>query len=272
MSFDPRQEDPEKKQKRYFTISLAVHLGLFLSLAVGGLIFPHKIDLQLPAVQIDMVALPDQVKQETPSQVDTSLPVKEDAPPPPEKEPEPEPEPEPIAIPEKKKPEPKKEAPKKDTQKQAKSALERLREQVENERKEEERKKKEALERRKNDLKNFEEKYRAAIRGNQKNEGTSATGQLQSTMNAYYAHVRDRLAQHWALPPYLQTQGLNAVVRIYIDNRGNVARMNFVKSSGNENFDEYVKGAINRGTPFAPPPSEMAGDLRNRGIEVGFPL
>lgn len=257
-------EDPNKKQKRYFTISLFLHLGVFLLMAAGGLIFPQKADLQLPTVQIDMVALPDQVKQE-PAPVDTSLPAKEEAPPPPE--------PVAIAVPEKKK-EPKKE-PKKDTQKQAKNALERLREQLETERKEEERKKREALDQRRADLERLKEKAeiaRAALRGNQKNVGTSATGAMQSTMNAYFAHVNERLKQNWALPAWLQSQGLSAVVRIYLDGRGNVVRMTLVKASGSEVFDNYVKGAVQSSSPFAPPPEEMSGGLRNSGIEVGFPL
>jgi TonB family protein len=263
-------EDSNKKHKRYFTISLLLHLGFFLFIAISGLVFPSKSELQLPTVQIDMVALPNQVKEENPEPVDTSLPVKEDvAPPPPPEEKAPEPEPEPVPIPEKKA-EPK--PVKKEAEKRAKSALERLREQVENDRKEEERKKQAAVDKRKSDLKKFEEKYRAALRGNQTNTGTSASGALQSTMNAYFAHVRERLNSNWALPAWLQSQGLNAVVRVYIDGRGNVLRMNFVKASGNEAFDNYVKGTLQKSSPFAPPPAEMADALRNTGVEVGFPL
>jgi TonB family protein len=95
---------------------------------------------------------------------------------------------------------------------------------------------------------------------------------MQATVNAYAGHITDKLRSNWALPVYLQTQGLRATVRIYIDGKGSLVRFQFIQNSGNDVFDEYVKGAIQRSNPFAPPPEEMARGLRNSGIEVLFPL
>lgn len=258
------------RQRKYFLISLALHLGLFLFVAVGGLISPDKPSLMLPAVQIDMVALPDQVKQEA-KQVDVSLPVKEDVAPPPAP-PEPEPEPEAMRAPEKPEKVVKKDPPKtKEAEKRAKSALEQLREQMESEQRRDEAKRRAAMEKRKSDLKQFEERYRAAIRGNQTNQGTSDSGSLEATANAYAAHLRDRLRANWNLPAWLQNQGLRAKTILYLDARGNVVRMNFVRGSGNEAFDNYVRSAVQRSSPFAPPPEEMSRGLRSSGIEVSFP-
>lgn len=91
-------------------------------------------------------------------------------------------------------------------------------------------------------------------------------------MNAYAGHIRERLRQNWGLPVFLQDKGLRAVVRMYIDERGNILRYNFTSVSGNDAFDSYVKAAVKGASPLAPPPEEMAKGLRNSGLEVQFPL
>ncbi|MGZ3712574.1 MAG: hypothetical protein ACXVBE_12500, partial [Bdellovibrionota bacterium] len=90
-------EEQKRKLKRYFKISLCLHGGLFLFLFLHEFVFPSKALVFNPSVQIDMVALPNQVKQTEPEPVDMSLKVKENVPPPPEEKPQPdEPEPAPI--------------------------------------------------------------------------------------------------------------------------------------------------------------------------------
>lgn len=256
----------DKKLKYYLKISFWAHIVLFAIAMLSQIVFPGKANLLTPTVHIDMVALPNQVKDANPEPIDTSLPVKNQAPPA-EKKSDPEPEKkksEEISIPK----------PRADhsVEKRAKSAVERLREQMKKEREEIERKKQELLSRRKDDLKKFEQKYREAIRGNQTNQGSSMTGEMQATMNAYAGAIMERLRANWALPVWLQSKGLRASVRIYIDGRGNLVRFQFSENSGNDTFDEYVKGTIQRSNPFAPPPEDMVRGLRNSGIEVSFPL
>jgi protein TonB len=260
------QEQQKKKQKRYFLISFGLHLGLFLFLAISSFVMPHDAQLILPSIQVDMVALPDHVKGDTPV-IDPTQPVKEQEPPPPPEEKE-------VAKP----------APKaaddspmalereREAEKRAKQALERMRKQMKKEQAAESKKRQELLEKRQADLKRFEETYRSAIKGNQANQGTSASGALGEVTNAYTGHVMDKVRSNWGLPAWLQSQKLRAVVHIRIDSRGNLISYNLTESSGNQIFDDYVTASIKKSNPFAPPPQELAPTLRNPGMEVLFPL
>ena len=64
-----------QKTKRYVKISLIIHGALFAFLLVGNFISPPAKMIE-PTVQIDMVALPDQVKSQDNPALDPSLPVK----------------------------------------------------------------------------------------------------------------------------------------------------------------------------------------------------
>ncbi len=256
----------QRKKLRFFLqISLGLHLALFLFMMLGQWIFPSSTELFQPSVQIDMVALPDIVKSSADLNIDTSLPIKDAPPPPPKPEPEPAPAEEEIALPT---PEQKD----KQAESDAKKALERLRNQKKKEQKAEDKRQQDLLQQREKDLKRFEETYRTAIKGNQLNEGTSMTGAMEATKNAYIGHVQSKLQANWALPVWLQSQGLRAVVVIYLDARGNIIRYQFSQSSGNDAFDNYVKGTLKNSSPFSPPPEEMAKILRNSGLGVKFPL
>lgn len=216
-------------------------------------VFPSKAILFNPSVQIDMVALPNQVKEANPEAIDKSLPVKDEPPPPSKPEPQEE-EPEAVPIPEKQKAAEPTIKNKKEVEKRAKSAVEKLREQMKKEREEIEQKKQEELSKREENLKKFKEKYRAAIRGNQTNEGTSLTGDMQATVNAYGGAVVERLKPNWNLPVYLQSKGLRASVRVYLDGRGYLVRYQMSQGSGNDAFDEYVIKTIKAAIPSPLPP------------------
>lgn len=181
----------------------------------------------------------------------------------PEPKPEPKPRPDEMAL---------EKAKEKKAENDAKKALERLKAERQKEQRAEDKRREELVNKREEDLKRFEEAYRSAIKGNQTNQGTSSTGSMQETVNAYAGHIRERLHSNWALPVWLQDKGLRAVVRMYIDGRGNIVRYQFTAVSGNDAFDNYVKGTVQRSGPFAPPPEEMAKGLRNSGLEVQFPL
>jgi outer membrane biosynthesis protein TonB len=266
-----RNSEQNSKLRRYVKISLGIHGGILLLLIAGKFLGFDKAEMFQPSVQIDMVALPDLVKSQEARPLDPTLPVK-DAPPPPPKEevmakPEPKPEPKPrpdeMAL---------EKAKEKKAENDAKKALERLKAERQKEQRAEDKRREELVNKREEDLKRFEEAYRSAIKGNQTNQGTSSTGSLQETVNAYAGHIRERLHGNWALPVWLQDKGLRAVVRMYIDGRGNIVRYQFTAVSGNDAFDNYVKGTVQRSSPFAPPPEEMAKGLRNSGLEVQFPL
>lgn len=269
MSMDNPQKD---KLKRFAKISLGLHLGFFALLTVGNFVFPSKgIEFQ-PSVQIDMVALPDLVKNQENALIDKSLPVKDEPPPPPP--PPPAKDEEVMAKPEpvEKKDDSMALKKQKEAEKEAKKALEALRNLKKKNEREESKKWQELAEKREQDLKRLEELSRSARKGNQLNDGDSSSGDLQTTANAYYGHIRERLNGNWALPAYLQGKGFRAVVRMYIDARGNIVRFTFTQYSGNEAFDNNVVLSIKESTPLAPPPAEMANGLRNKGLEVQFPL
>jgi colicin import membrane protein len=267
------ENDQSKKLKRFVKISLGIHLGTFVLLSVGSFVFPSKGVEFLPTVQIDMVALPDLVKSQENSYIDKSLPVK-DAPPPPAPKPETESKEEEVMA----KPEPEKKddsmalKKQKEAEREAKKALDNLRAMKTKNLKEEEKRRQQEVSKREQDLKRFDETYRNAIKGNQVNEGSSSSGAMQATVNAYAGHIREKLNSNWNLPVFLQTKGYRAVVRMYIDARGNIVRYSFTQFSGNDAFDNQVKAALQNSTPFAPPPEEMAKGLRNSGLEVKFPL
>ena len=275
-------DEQGKRLKHYWTVAAVLHALLFATFTIGSF-FTSKPLLMQPTIMVDMVALPSQVKNNDAPPPDLSLPVKPNTPPPPPEEKPPEPEqvakPTPPPPPEPKAPEKpaiddmafekKKTA---DNRKRAAEALKRIREDAKKERAADDQKKKAALDKRKADLKAFEQKYRDAVRGNQVNQGTSLTGQMQATLNAYVGHVRDRLSSNWALPSYLQNQNLKATIVIHIDARGNVVKMEFTRTSGNNGFDSYAEQTVRASSPFFPPPAEMAPGLRNAGIEVKFPL
>lgn len=263
------QSQQQIRARRYLKLSFGLHAGLFLFIFINTFVFPSKPITINPSVQIDMVALPSQVKQENPDPIDTTLPVKQEPPPPAKEETQPD-EPEPAPI---KAPSPTKE---KDAAKDAKSALARLKEQMKKEEKkkvaENRKQNQEQLEKRQQDLKRFEETYRSAIQGNQVHKGTNSTGDMQETTDAYLGHINERIRSNWGLPAWLQNKGLRAEVIVNIDASGKVVRFVFRRNSGNDVFDEYVKTAVTKSSPFAPPPEELAKTLRNSGLQVNFPL
>jgi TonB family protein len=266
-------DEQHRRINRYVAMSAALHIALFLVFAVGELISPKPM-VALPTIQVDIVALPNQVKNAEPTPVDTSLPVKPNPPPPP-LEPA---KPEEMAQPKEQTPKPAPKAPDEDmalerrkeadAKKRAEAALKRMRDQLQKQRAAEEAKK---LEKRRADLKAFEQKYRAAIAGNQKNQGTSLTGQMAATRDAYLSAISDKIHSYWALPSYVQDSSLKALVLIHLDGHGNVLNMRFTRTSGNKTFDDNAESAIRSASPLPAPPAELASYFRSTGLLVGFP-
>jgi TonB family protein len=94
----------------------------------------------------------------------------------------------------------------------------------------------------------------------------------ESAETSYYDLIKDRLAENWALPPWLARQKLSAQVIININAQGHVARIQFTRTSGNPQFDDAIRTAIKQSDPFPSPPQEILTILQNQGILVGFPL
>ncbi len=279
-----RQKKADERIKRFVTISFALHMAFFLSFGIGSFFAPQSMVLS-PSVQIDMVALPNQLKNQEQPDVDLTKPVKEETPPappepaePPKKEPEPVAKPEPPAQPdpdlmalEHEKELKKKKKAELDAKKRAADALKKIREEEEREQREADEKRKAEIEKRKKDLARLEA-TRQALRGNSKNDGNSVTGEInQKVSDAYQGHLLDRIRSRWALPAFLQDKGYRASIRMFLDARGNVIKMEFVRVSGNTLFDDNVEAAIRKAGPFMPPPAELLPALKP-GVMVQFPL
>jgi outer membrane biosynthesis protein TonB len=147
--------------------------------------------------------------------------------------------------------------------------LQKLKEEIEREKKA---KSQAEVDKKKQAAKEFEARYRSALKGNQINQGTSTDGDLETVRDAYVGHIVERVRSNWSLPTYLRTQGLRASVIIYIDERGRIYRHVFRQSSGNEQFDDFIRTTLARSSPLAPPPSELAERLKQSGMELLFPL
>jgi TonB family protein len=260
----PTQE--AQRTEKFLIRSFVAHLVLFALLFTSTKLFPSTAKMYLPAIQVDMVALPSDVKTDSNQAVDTTLPIKENTPPPLPKVAEKAPEPTPAPLPAAKAPP----TPKlKNPEVAAESAIEKLKKEVAKAAKAE---KQEKQEKKKEDLQKFQERYRAANRGNQLHQGTNMSGTMEATVNAYGGAVTARLQQNWALPAYLQSEKLRASVVLYINASGQITNFRFTQKSGNDAFDNCVETTIQHSSPLPPPPADIAPSLRSGGMEVLFPI
>ncbi len=115
--------------------------------------------------------------------------------------------------------------------------------------------------------------YQKLIQGNHISLGSSLSGEAkEAQVTHYHDFLLHQLQEHWTLPTWIDRQDFSARVEIYIDHKGNVQKLHFLKSSGNLKFDEAVKRAIHESEPFPPPPAELQSTLLSDGILFGFPL
>lgn len=88
---------------------------------------------------------------------------------------------------------------------------------------------------------------------------------------AYQSKVRSRIIQNWIKTHAgNETQKLSARVKVRIDNSGTVIFKNLVKGSGDASFDNSVLRAVERASPFPPPPPEAQKEALQEGFVVDF--
>lgn len=236
---------PENEFQMGLWISIALHL-VFVAVLFWGAkraTDPEKLTPVLPTLRVDLVGLPDQLKSEMVNPA-PYVPRKEEIsrekntpkihqPPVPSDA---------MKIPSKNKKETKK-----DTSKRMKNALERIK----------------ALSKIQEEVTESQ-----AVKGNQISKGSSLSANAQtSTTPSYAEHVRERLQSYWALPPWIARQKLSAQVEVEINAAGMVSRLQFLRPSGNQQFDNEVKKTIQASQPFNPPEGGNSAK-----IVVGFPL
>ena len=225
--------------------SAIIHLAILTFVIVKSLIFPSQTERYSPALRVDIVALPDILKKD-----DRPIRAEKTAP---EPTPAKAQEKEATAEPDEMVLKPKKVAKdEKSREKKIESALARIK----------------AL----NKI-SEEESEPQVYKGNIISKGSVRSGDAkESAEPSYYDGVLERLKIHWALPVWLSRQNLSAQVMIFIDGKGLVRSLKFVKSSGNDQFDQNVRQTIQNSQPFDPPPIDMRVDLLSNGILLGFPL
>jgi TonB family protein len=90
---------------------------------------------------------------------------------------------------------------------------------------------------------------------------------------AYYTSIFNAIRQHWAIPDFLKTQQLEAVLVVVIRRDGKIESMQFEKRSGQPLFDESVERAVRKADPlppfpevYAPPKEEIALRFRPQDL------
>lgn len=244
--------------------SLIAHLFLFLAVLIQSVIFPSKPIPYIPTLRVDLVGLPDLLKNEM--KTPTSPALKEEV-----SKLLKETEQEAVDL--------KKQAPPKEIAKKEEMTLSKA--SPKSDVKKLEKKNKSALDRLRSlskiqDPSPSQVKAPSSsplIKGNRLSPGTSLSGDAKEGAGSeYYDMIRERLQQHWALPPWIARQKLAAQVQIFIDPKGIVKTYTFVKPSGSPQFDDAIKKTLAESQPFPTPPESFKNSLITQGVLIGFPL
>lgn len=224
-------------------LSLIAHSVLLSIMIIKSLVFPSDPTPYSPTLRVDVVDLPDIMKKDL-HNIGALPPLPE---PPKEKEsaPKEKAEPEEMAMKRAEKPD----AKRKDKMSNAIARIKAL-----------------------NKIKEGEEEAKV-IKGNQVSKGLALGGDAKERAEpSYYDLVHQKIKENWELPIWLARQELRAQVLIRIDSRGNLRNFAFVQTSGNAQFDAAVKQAVQKSSPFDPPPAQAAANVFVDGIQLGFPL
>ncbi|OFZ22372.1 MAG: hypothetical protein A2X94_00025 [Bdellovibrionales bacterium GWB1_55_8] len=237
--------------------SLIAHGALLSIVIVRSLVFPNTPIPYIPTLRVDIVGLPDLMKNERLNQPPPGSPEAEQKETP--AKPAPKVAKEDIAEPDEmvlKAKRLKEEKSDKARKKKISNALARIK----------------ALDKISGDVSDSP-KEGTLVKGNMISAGSSLSGDARESSEAnYYDALRGRLQDNWALPVWLARQNFSAQVQIFIDGRGNLRNYRFTKVSGNAQFDAAVKKAVMDSQPYPLPPEKLAGSLLVDGILVGFPL
>jgi colicin import membrane protein len=254
--------DPDAELSRGLKVSVGLHVALFLVFTVRALFFDAQPISYQAAVRVDIVGLPDKI---APDQLPP--PKVEEAKPEP---PKPEPKPKEVKV-----EPPKPKTPKVDTEavnlnkdkNKQKEALEKL-------------KAMSALDKIKEEVENDKKKMagvgnsKAAptkIKGNVLSPGTELTGLNKLQHDNYLADLDHQIKQNWTLPQWLSKKPYRTQVRLKIDEKGQVISREVVLSSGNSSYDELALETIDKSAPFPAPPEKFVSIVAVNGLLIGFP-
>jgi colicin import membrane protein len=235
--------------KKMLIASIGLHLTVLLSMTIRTYIFPDDEMNFETAIQVDIVDLPDKL-QKLPPAVEEKVKEKPKPPAEPSKE-----------AKETKKVEETKKVDLKAKKKTKDDALDKI-------------KALQALENIKNEVNDDEEKQKQAVtkvKGNIKSTGTALSGIVTSQMAGYVQLIQRHAQDNWSIPKWLEDLNLKARAQVFLKKDGTVDRRFIVQTSGNETFDDMVLGAIDKASPFPPPPGPFVDLVGQKGIQLGFP-
>ncbi|HRO66499.1 MAG TPA: cell envelope integrity protein TolA [Pseudobdellovibrionaceae bacterium] len=271
-SHAPRKTDDVKIG---LMVSLLGHVSLVAFFLVRTLVFQDAPFDSLPAIRVDMVALPDKITPQAPpapSNPDKPEAKAPPAPPPPKQETAaPAPPSKPAPAPAKKEADTINLNKTKASQKSAIDRLKRLQalEKIENDLE------KESAQNEKKRLEAMAAASRAQageikLKGNQIAAGTELTG-IDKLQHDEYRGVLDRhIKPFWQLPEWLARKQYTARVLIRIDARGRLISKQLLKASGNRDFDDSVLLTIDQAAPLPVPPEKFLSKVAVEGIILEF--
>lgn len=231
--------NPSDNLAKAIRVSFVIHLGVLAFLIIKSIVLPGPLNTKeyIPSLRVDLVSLPD---QKTTEQITPAMPT---------------------ASEEVKEPTKKEKIETKPTEKGDYSL---------NKKKSKKDRMKSALDR----IKALEKiKEGEQIKGNKIAKGSSAKGEATNSVETTYVDVvLDKIRAEWELPQWLKDKNLSAKVLIKIDRRGMITHTQFIKSSGNEQFDAAVKRTLQASVPFPVPPTSILANMSQDGIMFGFPI
>lgn len=115
------------------------------------------------------------------------------------------------------------------------------------------------------------EEGRTPLAGNIISEGYSVTGDVASDMDIFQGHLKAHLRKTWNLPGWMQASSLSARVLVKLAPNGKIMAQEFLRESGNSEFDRYVVEALKNAEPFPGPPPSLQRKVMEEGVEWGFP-
>ena len=121
-----------------------------------------------------------------------------------------------------------------------------------------------------------EELRNLILMGNQLSKGELATGEVSDVdlteLDRYALKVKNRIKPHWNLPSFLLDLDLRARVRIYINKEGELIRMSLIDKSGNAEYDNRVRKAIELAEPFDAPAKNIREAVEDGELVLVFPF
>ena len=111
-------------------------------------------------------------------------------------------------------------------------------------------------------------------KGNQISEGKGREGDAtdergMEQLRSYIAGIIEQIRFNWNLPKHLTDKYFYAQVEVRLDERGGFLEKRLFTSSQNELFDRLVLEAVEKSSPFPPPPDSIKSLIKD-GIVFGL--